>query len=139
MKSLRLLSILFLIAINGCEMVVENGFPDQRMFVIGDYEIEEYSELDGTMFYYDVGIYKSGYAGDHIIIYNLYDSGLDILARVYDNGEKIRIPLQRLENLEFEGAGTLFNGNELSLTYVVRDVQSPVFYTDYLSAVGWKY
>jgi len=130
---------LFLIAINGCEMVGEDGFPDQRNLIAGNYEVEEYSELDGTIFYYDVGIYKSGYAGDHIIIFNLYDSGLDILARVYDSGEKIIIPLQRVEDLEFEGAGTLFNGDELSLTYVVRDVQSPVFYTDYLRAVGWKY
>ena len=69
----------------------------------------------------------------------MYDANTEIVAHVYENGKKIRIPRQRILDIEFEGVGTLYGSGELSLTYAVHDLKPRSNFVDFLSATGWKY
>lgn len=140
MKRSILIFLAFSIILGGCDIIIEDLFLiDERDLLVGNYEVEEYSETDGATFIYDLSIYKTRHHDNIIIIYNLYDSDLEIIAEVYEYGKKIRIPLQRIGDLEFEGAGTLYNDEELSITYTVRNIHNNPLFADFLSAVAWKY
>ena len=126
--------------LQSCEIVFEETFAyDPRDLVIGTYDIEEYSETEGLSFNYSMDIYKSVRYRNRVIIYNLYDSGTEVIADIYDNGRKIKIPRQIIYDLEFEGVGTLYGSGEISLIYTVHDKNSRDYFVDFLNATGWKY
>lgn len=130
----------FSVLLAGCDIIIEDPFLfDERDLLTGNYEVEEYSETEGATFVYDLSIYKSRHHYNIIILYNLYDSDLEVIAEVYEYGKKIRIPQQRIGDLEFEGAGTLYNDEELSITYTVRNMSNNPLFADFVSAIAWKY
>jgi hypothetical protein len=139
-RYILLLFVLLAGIFESCEIVFEDTIAfDQRDLVTGTYDIDEYSETEGLSFNYNLEIYKSVRYHKSVIIYNLYDSGSEVIADIYDNGRKIKIPRQLIHGLEFEGAGTLYGSGELSLIYTVHDKNSHDYFVDFLSATGWKY
>ena len=129
---------LFILIFSGCELSFESivVFDDRNDFV-GRYEVEEYSESTSTTFIYDIIIRKSVYSDGVVWISNFYDANIRIFAEV--NGNRLYIPLQRIGNREIEGRGTLYGGDELSMTYTVREIMPGPDYVDFLSSVAWKH
>jgi hypothetical protein len=126
------------IILSSCELSFETVVVyDDRNDFIGSYEVEEYSESMTSTFIYDITIRKSRYSDGVIWINNFYDANIQVFAEV--KGNKFYIPLQRIGNWEIEGRGSLFGGDELSMTYTVREIMPGPDYVDFLNSIAWKF
>ena len=105
---------------------------DERDRVIGNYEVEEYSETYDDLTYYSMYITKSRYR-EEIYLNNFYAADLRVLAILEYN--RITIPFQVVDGYEIEGVGTVY-GNELDLNYSVRDRYSDAP-TDFCETQAW--
>ena len=134
---IALVVIALLSVIPGCELNIETFevYDDRNQF-IGSYEIEEYSEGSSATFYYDIHISKSRNQNGVIWIGNFYDADISVFGEV--DFDRFYIPVQRIGNLEFEGRGTIFAGEELSISYTVREIRPGPDYVDFMNCVGWK-
>jgi hypothetical protein len=127
-----------LLLFTGCIVDLEFGdLYDERNVYLGWYEVEEYSEASSTTFLYDITITKSRYDDNVVWIDNFYDANIRVFAEV--NGYSLYIPAQRVDYFEIEGRGTMYGGDELSITYTVRENVIGPDYVDFLSSVAWKY
>ncbi len=130
------LIFLLLILVGSCQLIIneEPAYYDARDEVVGQYQIDEYSESTEQYFSYSVEIFKSCCNSNEVIIYNFYDVGLEVFA--YYDGYKLTIPNQFIGDYEIEGTGR-FTDDEWSLTYVVHNrYQNPS--TDFLYFTGWR-
>ena len=129
---------LLLIALSGCELSFETvEIYDERDRFTGYYEVEEYSEGSSATFYYNLNIWKSSRRDGIIWIGNFYDCDITVFAEV--GADRFYIPVQRTGNLEIEGRGTLYAGDELSISYSVREIQPGPDYVDFLNCRAWKH
>ncbi len=124
-----------IVLISGCHIIVEDVyFPANRL--VGNYEVDEWSETLGAQVYFNIFIHKDPYDPDIIYIDNFYNAGIEVIADV--NGSKIIIPLQIIGAYEIEGIGSYYNG-ELTMDYSVRDIYYQGSYIDYCNAICLKY
>ena len=129
-------TILFL---TGCEIYIfdeQHVEWDDRDLFVGSYHVEEYSQTTEQFYTYDMHIQKSCCKQQEIRISNFYGAGLDVYALVYDN--RITIPLQQSEGYGIEGTGKMAS-DRLELTFVVRDLNRRLVFTDFVDAQGWFY
>lgn len=134
----HLLFGLIVLIFSSCELSFETVVVyDERDEFIGTYEVEEYSEGTTSTFVYNITIRKSRYSDGVIWIDNFYDANMRVFAEV--NGNRMHIPIQRIGNREIEGRGSLFDGDELSMTYTVRELLPGPDYVDFLNSLAWKY
>lgn len=113
-------------------MIVEPVYDDRDRFV-GSYWMEERSQTYNDFTRFSIYIRKSGNY-DEVVIENFYNSGVNVRANVdYD---KIYIYRQVVNGYEIEGVGTLY-GNEIELSYRVRDTYSYHKTTDFCNATAW--
>ncbi len=131
MKKLFILIVLGAL-VSSCTFYEYDSEFDRRDRVVGQYEVEEYSETWDGFTSYSISIAKGSYL-DEIIIYNFYGSGLRVFATL--NGERITIPYQVVNGYEIEGFGVIY-GNEMDLTYSVTDLYD-VTPTDFCETVAW--
>jgi hypothetical protein len=113
------LIMLFLTALTLTSCYVESVEPryDARDRIVGNYEVEEYSETYNDFTYYSLYISKSRYV-DEIFLDNFYGTEISVHATLaYD---KITIPFQVVNGYEIDGVGTIY-GNEIELSYRVKD------------------
>jgi len=131
----RLLPLFVLsVAISSCDVYEPEPRYDARDKVIGQYDIEEYSNTYHETTYYSFYIRKSGYSRE-IIIDNFYAS--DIRVYAYLDYNKITIPYQVINGYEIEGTGAVY-GNSLSFNYRVRDTYHNS-YSDFCETQAWRY
>jgi len=129
---------LIILIFSSCELSFETVvIYDERDEFIGTYEVEEYSESTTSTFVYNITIRKSRHSDGVIWIDNFYDANMRVFAEVH--GNRIHIPIQRIGNREIEGRGSLFGGDELSMTYTVRELLPGPDYVDFLNSLAWKY
>jgi hypothetical protein len=125
----RLLPFLaLLIIVSACDVYVVEPRYDARDRVIGQYDVEEYSESYNDLSYYSIYITKSGFSRE-IYFDNFYVAYLD-----YD---QITIPYQVVTGYEIEGAGST-HGSYLSLNYRVTDIYNNS-YTDFCETEARRY
>jgi hypothetical protein len=134
MKTVKLLSVLLLLITTGCYIDTDVYSPATR--IAGSYEVEEWSESLGIQTYFEIYIYMDHYDSDIVYIRNFYDVGIDVLAEVY--GNRIRIPIQVVGQYEIHGSGSYYAG-EISIDYSVRDIYNPTGFTDFCSAICFRY
>lgn len=105
---------------------------DYRDDVIGNYEVEEYSQTFNDITYYDIDIVRSS-RRDEVYIHNFYASNISVYAIV--TSDRIRIPYQVVDGFEVEGTGTV-RTNRIDFTYSVKDRfdSSP---TDFCETTAW--
>jgi hypothetical protein len=129
----RLLYLFAMVAgLTACEVNVVEPVYDGRDRLVGRYQIEEYSETFNDLTYYTLNIAKSSYSSREIVLYNFYALDGSIIA--YLDGNKIRIPLQVINDYEISGVGT-FLGNDIDLNYTVYDLQGSA-QTDYCESIA---
>lgn len=133
MNRLIQFSLVILVA-SGCDMYMIEPAYDSRDRLIGQYEVEEYSETYKEWIYYSIHVTKAT-SREIIYIDNFYDSNMRVYAFV-DYG-RIRIPYQVVMGYEIEGIGS-FQDYYLSLHYSVRDIYGNS-YTDYCEAEARRY
>ena len=135
MKKLFLFgAILFL---GGCEIYIfEDPYVDERNQFIGNYHVEEYSQVTEQYYTYNITIEKSCCDSRELIISNFY--GVNITARAVVNNNRLTIPLQVVDGYELDGTGKI-EFNKLNLTYIVRDLSSRPVFTDFVDAEGRLY
>ena len=135
MKKLLLFgAILFL---GGCEIYVfDDPYVDDRNLFIGNYHVDEYSQVTEQHYNYSMSIQKSCCNSREIKINNFYGVGISVLAVVNDN--RLTIPLQRVNGYEVEGTGKMVF-DRLDLTYIVRDLNVGPVFTDFIDAEGRFY
>ena len=135
MKKLFLFAaILFL---GGCEIYIfEEPYVDDRNLFIGNYHVDEYSQVTEQHYTYSISIQKSCCNSREIKINNFYGVGISVRAIVYDN--RITIPLQHTGGYEIDGTGKMIY-DRLELTYVVRDLNSGPVFTDFVDAEARLY
>lgn len=100
--------------------------------VIGNYEVEEYSQTFDDMTYYDINISRAT-QWDEVWIDNFYAADISVYAVV--SYERIRIPFQVVDGYEVEGSGVV-RGNRIDLTYSVKDRYSHSA-TDFCETTAW--
>ena len=125
-----------ILLLGACEIIVEE--PYYHKHLDGNYAVEEYSEIEAAVFYYDVHIRRSTFDRSKIIITNLYETSLRVKATLHNQEEKIRIPYQVVDGFAFEGVGTIFGEDEISISYSVHDLRGHSHFTDYLQLNGAK-
>ncbi len=131
----RLLPIFALLIIaSACDVYVAEPRYDVRDRIIGQYDVEEYSETYNDLTYYTMYVSKAGYSRE-IYLENFYASNIRV--RAYVDYEKISIPYQVVSGYEIEGVGTL-HGSYLSLSYRVKDIYSSS-YTDFCETEARRY
>ena len=135
MKKLLLFgAILFL---GGCEIYVfDDPYVDDRNLFIGNYRVDEYSQVTEQHYNYSMSIQKSCCNSREIKINNFYGVDISVLAVVNDN--RLTIPLQRVNGYEVEGTGKM-TFDRLELTYIVRDLNVGPVFTDFIDAEGRFY
>ena len=135
MKNLLLFgTILFL---GGCEIYLfEDPFVDERDLFVGNYQVEEYSQITEQHYTYSMTIRKSCCNSREIKISNFYGVGISVKAIV--NNNRLTIPLQMVDGFEVDGTGKMSFG-KLALTYVVRDLNGRPVFTDFFDAEGRFY
>lgn len=141
MKKHLLIFSIILLALSACEVtVVEEPvvvITDPRSFFTGSYGVDEYSETFDVRSEYGITILRSADFPESVVITNFYGIGLDILADVDINGIDIYIPTQIIDGYRISGSGYL-EGNELILSYTVRDQFAHRPVTDHCSTVAWR-
>ena len=90
---------------------------DYRQAVIGEYDVEEYSDTYDDYTYYPMEI-RLGYSSDELFIHNFYGLNRPVVA--YVNQTEITIPYQVIDGYEIQGSGHV-NYDELHLQYSVYD------------------
>ena len=135
MKKLLLFgAILFL---GGCEIYIfDDPYADERDLFIGNYHVDEYSQVTEQHYTYSISIQKSCCNSREIKINNFYGVGISVKAIVHDN--RVTIPLQHIGGYEIDGTGKM-TFDKLVLTYVVRDMNSGPVFTDFVDAEGRFY
>ena len=135
MKNLLLFgTILFL---GGCEIYLfEDPFVDERDLFVGNYQVEEYSQITEQHYTYSMTIRKSCCNSREIKISNFYGVGISVKAIV--NNNRLTIPLQMVGGYEVDGTGKMSFG-KLALTYIVRDLNGGPVFTDFVDAEGRFY
>ena len=137
MKKILLFGTILFLA--GCEIYIFDEqyveWDDRDLFV-GSYRVEEYSQTTEQFYTYDMHIQKSCCQQQEIRISNFYGVGLDIYAVVYEN--RITIPLQKSKGYEIEGTGKM-TSERLVLTFIARDLNARIVFTDFVDAEGWPY
>ena len=124
--------ISLLLALSACEVVVVEPY-DPRERIIGDWEIEEYSQTFDEIYLFPITISRFGGDGESVRIHNFYDSNLSV--RAYLVGNKIQIPFQVVDFYEISGVGTI-HGDEITFNYAVYD-QIYGGLTDHCVATAW--
>lgn len=126
-------SLIVLIA-SGCDIYMIEPAYDSRDRMIGQYDVEEYSNTYKEWIYYSIRISK-GASRERIYIDNFYGSNISVYAFVeYD---RITIPYQVVKGYAIEGVGT-FQSNYLNLNYSVRDIYANS-YTDFCETEARRY
>lgn len=126
---------IFLVTIMmGCEIIDENTYRTVDQ-MIGEYEVDEWSETLGAQSYFDIYIAGDKRNRDLVYLENFYNAGITIFAEV--NGSKIRIPIQEVDFYEVEGMGSFYEG-ELTMTYSVRDIDYQTKIVDVCNAICYK-
>ena len=128
----KLIYLFLLIGLSSCEFYYVEPVYSERDRIIGNYNVEEYSETFRDYTNYSIDIIGSrGY--DEIVIDNFYGAGIRVRATIaYD---KITIHRQTVDGYEIEGVGNVY-GDEISFSYSVRDVYSGSR-TDFCEATAW--
>ena len=132
MKNLLLFgTILFL---GGCEVYIfEDPYVDDRNQFLGNYSVEEYSQVTEQFYTYSMTIKKSCCNSREVKINNFYGVGISVKAIV--NNNRLTIPLQLVGGYEIDGTGKI-NYNKLELTYIVRNLYNRPLFTDFVDAEG---
>lgn len=135
MKKLLLFgAILFL---GGCEIYIfDDPYVDERDLFIGNYHVDEYSQITEQHYTYSMTIRKACCNFREVKISNFYGVGITVKAIV--NNNRLTIPLQLVGSFEVDGTGKMFI-NKLTLTYVVRDLNGRPVFTDFVEAEGRFY
>jgi hypothetical protein len=132
MKTILTLALMSVMLVS-CVDVYDGPRYDYRDRMIGNYEVEEYSDTYDEYVYYNMYVSKDRSSADGVYFQDFYASGLGVYA--YINGDRITIPFQVSEGYEVEGHGTYYRG-ELQLHYTVRDRYSNAP-TDYCDTVAY--
>jgi len=111
--------ILGIALLSSCDVYVLEQRVDHRDRIVGNYEMDEYSETYRDYTYYDMEVSKSAYSHREIYMHNFY--GVNIRIYAYVDGNAVTIPYQINNGYEIEGHGTVYR-NELRLNYRVVDV-----------------
>ena len=130
------LYFLLFITLGSCQIIVydELDYRDGRDNLVGQYELDEYSETTEYYYTYTIEIVKSCCDINEVYIRNFYDVGIEVIAQF--DGHRLIIPRQYIDDYEIEGTGKL-NGSEITLSYIVRNrYQRPS--TDFLSFTAWR-
>ena len=125
---------LLVVIISGCDVYMIEPAYDSRDRVIGQYDVEEYSETYREWIYYSIHISKAA-SREKVYIDNFYGSNISVYAFV--NYDRITIPYQVVNGYEIEGAGT-FQDYYLNLHYSVRDIYNNS-YTDFCETEARRY
>lgn len=125
---------LVVLVVSGCDMYMIEPAYDSRDRLIGQYEVEEYSETYKEWIYYSIHVTKAT-SRERIYIDNFYGSNMRVYAFV-DYG-RITIPYQVVKGYEIEGIGS-FQDYCLGLHYSVRDIHGNS-YTDFCEAEARRY
>ena len=125
--------VALLMMVSACDVYVVEPRYDARDRILGQYDVEEYSETYNDLSYYTMYITKSG--SSEIYIDNFYAS--DIRVYAYLDYDEITIPYQVVNGYEIEGAGTS-HGSSLSLSYRVTDTYDDS-YTDFCETTARRY
>lgn len=135
MKKLLLFgAILFL---GGCEIYIfEDPYVDERDLFIGNYHVDEYSQITEQHYTYNMTIRKACCNSREVKISNFYGIGITVKAIV--NNNRLTIPLQLVGGYEIDGTGKM-TYDRLELTYVVRNLFSRPVFTDFVDAEGRLY
>jgi hypothetical protein len=129
----KLIYLFLLVGLSSCEFYYLEPRISERDRIVGQYEIEEYSETYNDYTHYTIWIDKSTQSSNQIYIDNFYGSDLRVRATIsYD---KITIQRQVINGFEIEGVGTVY-GDEIQFSYSVRDVYSGTR-TDFCEATAW--
>lgn len=108
---------LLIFSVTACTVDDNDPRYDERNRIVGDYDVEEYSQTFNDVTYYSIQVSKgTGY--DEIVIRDLYDEGLRVYAIV--NYDRITIPFQVVNGYEIDGTATRY-GSELHFDYRVKD------------------
>jgi len=131
----RLLPVLaLLLLLSACDVYVVEPRYDPRDKILGQYDVEEYSETYNDLTYYSFYISKSGNSRE-LTISNFYAS--DIRVYAYLDYDKITIPYQVIDGYEIEGVGTAY-GSYMKLNYRVKDVYNNS-YTDFCDTEATRF
>jgi hypothetical protein len=129
----KLIYLFLLVGLSSCEFYYLEPRISERDRIVGQYEIEEYSETYNDYTHYTIWIDKSNTYSNQIFIDNFYGSELRVRASIsYD---KITIQRQVINGFEIEGVGTVY-GDEIQFSYSVRDIYSGTR-TDFCEATAW--
>lgn len=129
----KLLYLFLLIGLSSCEFYyLEPGY-NVRDRIVGQYEVEEYSETYNDYTRYSIWIDKSSVYSNQFYIDNFYGADIRVCASIsYD---KITIHRQVVNGYEIEGVGTVY-GDEIEFSYSVRDIVTGTR-TDFCEATAW--
>jgi hypothetical protein len=135
MKNLLLFgTILFL---GGCEIYIfDDPYVDERNLFVGNYQVEEYSQITEQYYTYSMTIKKSCCNSREVKISNFYGVGITVKAIV--NNNRLTIPLQLVGGYEIDGTGKM-TFDKLELTYIVRNLFDRPIFTDFVDAEGRLY
>jgi hypothetical protein len=113
----KLIYVFLLIGLSACEFYYLEPRNHERDRILGQYEVQEYSETYNLYTYYSIWIEPTN-RYDEVYIDNFYGASIGVYATV-SNG-KITIYRQTVDGYEIEGVGTVY-GNEISMNYRVKD------------------
>ncbi|MFC2125186.1 hypothetical protein ACFLU5_10270 [Bacteroidota bacterium] len=118
----------------GCEFMEEDSYRTAND-MLGEYEVDEWSETLGAQSYFDM--YVTGDKRNHDIVYfeNFYNADMTVYVEV--NGSKLRIPNQEVGFYEIEGMGSYYDG-ELTITYSVTDINGFSDIVDICNAICYQ-
>ena len=129
----KLLYLFLLIGLSSCEVYFMEPRYSERDRIVGQYEVEEYSETYNDYTRYSIWIDKSNSYSNQVYIDNFYGSDIRVCASIsYD---KITIHRQVVDGFEIEGVGTVY-GDEIEFSYSVKDIYSGAR-TDFCEATAW--
>lgn len=135
MKKLLLFGAILILG--GCEIYIfEDPYVDDRNLFVGNYYVEEYSQITEQFYTYNMTIKKSCCNSREIKISNFYGVGISVKAIV--NGNRLTIPLQQVGGYEIDGTGKM-TFDKLELTYIVRNLFDRPIFTDFVDAEGRLY
>jgi hypothetical protein len=129
----KLFYLFLLIGLSSCEIYYVEPVYRERQRIVGQHNVDEYSETYNDHTSYSISIEESGRYGNEVYINNFYGADISVHATI-SNG-KITIPRQVSDGYEIEGVGTVY-GDEISFSYSVRDLYSGTR-TDFCEATAW--
>jgi len=129
----KLFYLLLLIGLSSCEVYFLDPAYSKRDRIVGQYDVEEYSETYNDYTHYSIWIDKSNVYSDQIYINNFYGVDIRVVASISYNS--ITIHRQVVNGYEIEGVGTVY-GDEIEFSYSVRDVVTGTR-TDFCEATAW--